>query len=320
MAIAVGRGDFAAAGMTARAGLHLGARLPRRRPFRRRGAGFKFPHSRAGIAEADRQSTGGVRRRALRRACPGHMPRARPMAGFTGDIDLRPSSLITVRRKIEVLAKIGRVAVGAHIVPGLVRAGPVQWIAGRNRLIRVQMEPALPAGRFRTAIPGQAERLDAAAREGDQILLQRIDAERVGNLIVLQFTVRTIGSDEVLAVLARECGGHAEMRDAPIVEIAEDAARGRLLHSLVVMRAAPALGLGLMAGCADLTADETIRCKGRSDGKESRDRQKQRQPGAAAEGQYRWPANDLFPNLKKSSFDSVHLRQLYRRDMEMHSL
>ena len=107
------------------------------------------------------------------------------------------------------------------------------------------MEPALPAGRFGTAIPGQAERLKTAVREGDQILLQRIDAERVGNLIVLQFTVGAIGSDEVLAVFSRECGGHAEMRDAPIVEIAEDAARGRLLHSLVVMRAAPALGLGL---------------------------------------------------------------------------
>ena len=58
------------------------------------------------------------------------------------------------------------------------RARSSAAVAGRDLLVGIEVEPALPALSF-GACPRRAERLPAAARERDQVLLQRIDAERV---------------------------------------------------------------------------------------------------------------------------------------------
>ena len=71
------------------------------------------------------------------------------------------------------------------------------------------MEPALPALILGPRIPGDAERLQPAVREGDQILLQRIDAEGVADLEVVELAVRPVGGDEELAVAPEEARGHA---------------------------------------------------------------------------------------------------------------
>jgi hypothetical protein len=129
---------------------------------------------------------------------------------------------------------------------------PVPW---RQLLIGVEMEPALAARVLCSTVPGDAERLQAAAGERDQILLQRIDAECVGDLVVVQGGVRTVGAHHEAAARAEEGGNDAKVLQRCIREIAEHGALIGLLHGARVMRASPApRRLGMAAG-ADLTAD-----------------------------------------------------------------
>jgi putative serine protease PepD len=55
-------------------------------------------------------------------------------------------------------------ALGAHEVPVLVDAGPVQRIAGAKIQSRIEMEPALPALCFGTRIPGDSEGLQVGQK------------------------------------------------------------------------------------------------------------------------------------------------------------
>src|SRR5689334_3584902 len=102
-------------------------------------------------------------------------------------------------------------AVGAHIVPGLIPPRPMQPVARLELLIGIEVEPALAALILASAVPCDAERLVPAAGHGDQILLQRVYAEGVRNLIVVQSPVRTVGAHHELFARARECGRDAEM-------------------------------------------------------------------------------------------------------------
>jgi hypothetical protein len=127
-------------------------------------------------------------------------------ACFAGNVEIGP-----VGGEIVILLQIGRVAVGALVVPGLVAPGPVQSIAGLELLAGVKVEPPLAALLFRPAVPGDTERLQPSTRERDQILLQRIDAEGVGDRIVLQCAVRTVGADHVFVAVAEEGGFDPKM-------------------------------------------------------------------------------------------------------------
>ena len=168
---------------------------------------------------------------------PGDVGGAGTVAGLAGDVDLRPGGRVGVGGRVVVLAQLGRVALGAHEVPGLVDAGPMQRIAGLELAVGVEMEPALPALVLGPRIPGDAERLDPAVREGDQVLLQRIDAERVADLEVAELAVRPVGGDEELAVALEEARGHAAVGEAGVIEVAEHRLGRRLLHRERVLRA-----------------------------------------------------------------------------------
>ena len=110
-------------------------------------------------------------------------------------------------------------------------------------LVRIEMEPALAALLLRPAVPGDRQRLQAAVGKLDQVLLQRIDAERVLDLEVGELAVGPVGLDEELSVLAEEARTHAVIVEARIVEIAEHRFVGRVLHGVLVLRAAPELAL-----------------------------------------------------------------------------
>ena len=150
-------------------------------------------------------------------------------------------------------------AVGAHVVPGLVAPGPVQPIAGRQPLVRIEVEPALAALLLRAAVPGDAERLIAAAGQGDQILLQRIDAERVGDRVVVQRPVGAVGAHHEPVAGAEERRGDAEVLELRVGEVAQHRRRRRRLHGQRVMRALPGSELCRMAAGAGLRADEAGR-------------------------------------------------------------
>ena len=137
--------------------------------------------------------------------------------------------------------------VGAHVVPGLVAAGPVQRLAGGQLLIGVEMVPAVPALIAGTAVPGDAERLIASVREFDQILLQRLDAECIGDRIFMLLAVRAIGPHHEPVARTIECGRDAEMLELSAGKIAQHGCRGGRLHGQRVMRAFPGIGLRRVA-------------------------------------------------------------------------
>ena len=156
-------------------------------------------------------------------------------------------------------------ALGALEVPGLVDAGPVQRVAGLELLVGVEVEPALAALVLRPAVPGDAQRLHPAVGKGDQVLLQRRDAEGVADLEVGELAVRAVGIDQELAVAPEEPRGDVAVGEGGAIEVAEDGLLGGFGHRQVVVRAAPGLGLGLMAAGAGGDADEAgrgCRCRG----------------------------------------------------------
>ena len=67
-----------------------------------------------------------------------HVQAARSMAGFTTHVDLRPSRAVGIRGEIEVLLEIGRVALGAHVVPVLQRPCPVKRVVVGDRFLGVE--------------------------------------------------------------------------------------------------------------------------------------------------------------------------------------
>ncbi len=74
---------------------------------------------------------------------PRNVVRPRAVARFTADMDLRPGRRELVGRRIVVLPQVRRVAVGAHEIPVLLPARPVQFVVSRNRFVRIEAEPAL---------------------------------------------------------------------------------------------------------------------------------------------------------------------------------
>ena len=179
------------------------------------------------------------------------------MTRLATDADFRKTRGEAVVGRVVVLAHAGRMAFGAHEIPILVQLGPVQDIVVLDLLVRVEMEPALAAFVLRPAVPGKRESLQAAVGKLDEVLLQRIDAERVLDLEGAELAVRAVGLDDEFSVLAEEAGAHAEIFETRIVEIAEHRLVGRVLHGELVLRRAPQVRFGAVAAGAGFAADES---------------------------------------------------------------
>src|SRR5262249_39738190 len=150
----------------------------------------------------------------------------------------------------------GRMTLGALEVPRLLAARPVEQVPGPERLARVEVEPALPTLVPGPRVPGEAERLEAPVRKSDEVLLERIHAERVGDLEVCEVPVGTIGAHQELAVAAREGRSDAVLCGPRLVEVTEDRLlRGRL-HGAIVVGAAEGLRLLRVTAGALRAADE----------------------------------------------------------------
>src|ERR1700750_1027177 len=181
------------------------------------------------------------------------------MTGLAADADLGPTRGKTVVRRVVVLLHAGGMALGAHEIPILIELGPMQDVVVADLLAGIEVEPALPAFVLWPRVPGDRQRLDAAVGKFDQVLLQRIDAERVFDVENGELAVRAVGLDAKLSVLAEEARRHAEIREGRIVEVAAHRRVSGVIHRVPVLRRAPEPGLGLMASGAGLAADETRR-------------------------------------------------------------
>src|SRR5262245_50326821 len=105
------------------------------------------------------------------------MARALSVARLTPDADLGKVRSEGVVRRVVILRDPGRVTLRTHEVPVLIQPGPMQDVIVPDRLVGVEVEPALAAFILRSRVPGDRQRLDTAIRELDQVLLQRVDAE-----------------------------------------------------------------------------------------------------------------------------------------------
>ena len=186
---------------------------------------------------------------------PVHMVGALAVAGFAGDVDFAVGGLVGIAGGVVALPQVGRMALGALQRPVLVATGPVQRILVVDLLAGLQMEPALAALILRPRIPGDRQRLIAAAGEGNQVLLQRIETEGVGDLVIGELAVRPVGAHHELVAAREEGGLDAVVAEFRVGEVAEDGLGVRLLHREVMMGSRPGLEFRLVAGLADGGAD-----------------------------------------------------------------
>ena len=89
----------------------------------------------------------------------------------------------------------------AHMVPILIQLRPMQHVVVLNVLLWIKMKPMLSTLLLGPTVPSDREGLYPAVRKLDQILLQRIDAERVLDLKYSKLSIVTICLDEKLSIL-----------------------------------------------------------------------------------------------------------------------
>jgi hypothetical protein len=97
----------------------------------------------------------------------------------------------------------------------------MQFVVVADFLLRIKVEPALAALVLRPGVPGDRQRLQPAIGKLDEILLERIDAERVFDLKDGELAVRPVGLNLVLSVLAEKAGFYAEVIECGLVEITQ---------------------------------------------------------------------------------------------------
>ena len=130
----------------------------------------------------------------------------------------------------------------------------MQAVASRHVIVGIEVEPALVRD-----VPCKVERLQAAAIELDQILLQRRHADGIFDLERRELAIGAVGLDEVVAVFREEAREHPLVLEGGAGEIAEHVAVRRRPQRPSVMGIAPGPGLILMAARAGLRPDETRR-------------------------------------------------------------
>src|SRR5262245_48538772 len=121
---------------------------------------------------------------------PGNVARAGAVTGLAGYVDIGPAGRIRVGGEVVILFQIGRVAILALVVPGLIAAGPVQPVSGSELLVGIKVKPTLATLFLRPAVPSNAERLILSSGKSDQVLLEGIDPKGIGDLIIVERAVR----------------------------------------------------------------------------------------------------------------------------------
>jgi len=186
-----------------------------------------------------------------RNARPGHVLRAGAVARLAGDVDLGPGRMEAAVIGVVVLLQVGGVALGAHTVPVLGAAGPVQPVVRRDVLGRVEVEPTFPFG-----VPGDGQALVPSSWERNQVLLEGLPPEGVGDGVLVGLPIGSRGLHEVLPVPGQESGPDVAVVEGDAGEVSPDVlGRGRG-HGVVVVGAFPCVEFALVAFPASGPADE----------------------------------------------------------------
>ena len=131
---------------------------------------------------------------------------------------------------IEATSKASGVALDAHEISILLRFGPVQRMTVIHAFAVVEMKPALQRN-----IPGRAMHLQTTVLHGQQILLQRLDAQRIGDIEIGSLTVTVRRGDVKPVLVAREVADFHIGLQRTLIKVAEyRSVRCRLHGQLMV--------------------------------------------------------------------------------------
>src|SRR5690606_10027249 len=114
----------------------------------------------------------------------------------------------------------------------------------------------------RPAVPCHRQGLQAAIGPCDEVLLNRVDAERVGDVELGRSTVLVLGTDPERLALPRERGLGVTRNERRRLEVAEYPVGRRGGHGLLVLRLLPGLMLGSVTAGAGRAADVLRRSNG----------------------------------------------------------
>ena len=112
------------------------------------------------------------------------MERTGSVASLAIHIDAGVTRIESIFFRRVIFLQISGVALGAGAVPTLKGTGPVEWVRVIDGVVGVEMEPALTPFCPGPRVPGRAQRLESSIRKLHQILLEGLDPEGVGNLIL----------------------------------------------------------------------------------------------------------------------------------------
>ena len=149
-------------------------------------------------------------------------------------------------------------AIGTHVIPVLLGAGPVQLITCIDGQFRIQVKPALPAVTFRPAIPCNSQCLHPAIRKLNQVLLQGYDTKGIFDFKILHAAICSVGINPEFAVFGKEPGDNAICCEFGIVKVTEHGVFGGMLHRQIMMRTLPTLLLFGMAGKTTFAAGKFV--------------------------------------------------------------
>src|SRR5208283_716541 len=150
--------NLTATRVTSRAHLYFSLRLTRRSSTRVSGRRIDHPYNPSAFIQRDRQAFVGKILPIALLLCPRHVIRPRPVARFTSNVDSGVGRVVSARLQVVVLANISRMAVGAHVIPVLIDAGPMPRISKGDLLTGIEKEPSLAAALARAAVPCHSER------------------------------------------------------------------------------------------------------------------------------------------------------------------
>ncbi|HVA76322.1 MAG TPA: hypothetical protein VNF27_00425 [Candidatus Binataceae bacterium] len=256
LAVHVGFVNLAAPRVASCAQLNFPLRLTRRASTRVAGCAIDRPCDAVAFVKRDRQALVGKGLPIALLLRPRHVIGAGTVASLTRDIDLRVRSGKAASGSIVVLAQIGRMTIRTHVVPVLIDSSPMPRVPIGDRFTGIKCEPSLTAARARAAIPGDAECLQSSAGHRDEILLQRIDTERVLDFVIMKRPIGTIGAHHELRATTKESRGDPVVAEARLREVAHDRGICGRLHGKSMMRAVPERILMLVTRCAFGGADE----------------------------------------------------------------
>jgi hypothetical protein len=123
------------------------------------------------------------------------------------------------------------------------------------RRAAIKVKPSLASSGRGAHVPGEAQRLQTATRQVDEVLLKRGHAERVLDFEIRRSTVWAVGLDVELALSSKERRSHACVSHVYRVEATSYRPIRGFGHGRRVLRASPGSDLAGVAFRAGIAAD-----------------------------------------------------------------